>query len=195
MNTAPGTVDVVVFLCRHGQTPLNAENRLRGLSDPPLTDVGQAEASALATELADRRPTVVVSSPMRRAIATAQAIAAAAHVRVVADQRLLDRDYGAQSGRLESAVIEEFGSIDSAPGVESMDHLIERARVGFQQLVDEFGPGPLVLVAHDAINRALLADLDPTLTGLAQPTGCWNKLVHSDGAWHVELYDQKPSAS
>ena len=34
-----------VFLARHGRTALNAEGRLRGLSDPPLDDVGLAEAA------------------------------------------------------------------------------------------------------------------------------------------------------
>lgn len=187
-----GDATPVAFLCRHGQTPLNADNRLRGLSDPPLTDIGEAEARALADALSDKHLTIVVSSPMRRAIATAEAIAAAAGVESTVDRRLLDRDYGDQSGRLESDVIGEFGSIDAAPGVESVDHLIQRARRGFRQLVDEHGPGPLALVAHDAINKAILADIDPTLTSLAQPTGCWNKLVYRDDAWNVELYDQKP---
>ena len=38
----------LVYLARHGRTALNAEDRLRGLSDPPLDEVGLAEVSAVA---------------------------------------------------------------------------------------------------------------------------------------------------
>lgn len=182
----------MVFLCRHGQTTLNAEDRLRGLSDPPLDSVGVAEARALAEAMADKHPTVVISSPLQRAIATADAITATTQVRLVVDARLQDRDYGDQTGKHTADVVAEFGSVDAAPGVESVRDLTARARAGFHQLVDEYGPGPLVFVAHDAINKTILADIDPTLGVLAQPTGCWNELRYRAGAWHVERYDQKP---
>ena len=62
-----------VFLARHGQTALNAQGRLRGLSDPPLDEVGIAEATRLAAALASKHPTAVICSPLQRAVATAQA--------------------------------------------------------------------------------------------------------------------------
>ena len=40
-----------VYLARHGQTALNADGRLRGLSDPPLDDVGLAEVARLAPDV------------------------------------------------------------------------------------------------------------------------------------------------
>ncbi|HWU48178.1 MAG TPA: histidine phosphatase family protein, partial [Humibacter sp.] len=40
-----------LYLARHGQTVLNAEGRLRGLANPPLNEVGQAEAAALGLYL------------------------------------------------------------------------------------------------------------------------------------------------
>jgi uncharacterized protein len=47
-----------VYLARHGRTALNADDRLRGLSDPPLDPVGIAEAAGLAQTLAAKHPTV-----------------------------------------------------------------------------------------------------------------------------------------
>lgn len=184
----------VVLLCRHGQTALNADGRLRGLSDPPLDGVGEAEVRRLAEVLAAKRPTMVISSPLRRAVATAEAIAQAARVRAIVDARLQDRDYGPYTGTPEADVLREFGSAKDAPGVEPATAVIARVRAGFRALVDEFGPGPLVLVSHDAINTALLADLDTTLAGVRQRTACWNQLAFIEGAWRVELYDQKPES-
>ncbi|HZE17171.1 MAG TPA: histidine phosphatase family protein [Mycobacterium sp.] len=52
-----------VYLARHGRTALNAEGRLRGLSDPPLDEVGIAEVAGLADVLAAKHPMVVVCTP------------------------------------------------------------------------------------------------------------------------------------
>jgi len=83
-----------VFLARHGRTALNAEGRLRGLSDPPLDEVGIAEVARLAEALARKHPTAVICSPLQRAVATAQAIGSASGAPVTVDARLNDRDYG-----------------------------------------------------------------------------------------------------
>jgi broad specificity phosphatase PhoE len=88
----PG-VTRVYLARRHGQTALNAGGRLRGLSDPPL-DVGVAEVARLADSLAGKGPTVVVSRPLQRTVATAGAIGSATHIPVAVDVRLTDRDHG-----------------------------------------------------------------------------------------------------
>jgi len=175
-----------VYLARHGRTALNADGRLRGLADPPLDQVGIAEVTRLAAELATRRPTLVVSSPLQRAVATAQAIATAAGVAAQVDNRLNDRDYGPQTGRPRAEVENEYGSVDSAPGVEPADALAVRARRAFFELVAELGPGPLVMVSHDAFNQALLKQLDPSLGQVSQDTACWNQLSLVEGAWRVD---------
>lgn len=179
-----------VYLARHGRTALNADGRLRGLADPPLDQVGMAEVSRLATELATRHPTLVISSPLQRAVATAQAIAAAAGVTAQVDDRLNDRDYGPQTGRPRIEVENEYGSVDSAPGVEPVAALAERAWRAFFELVAELGPGPLVMVSHDAFNQALLRQLDPSLGPISQDTACWNQLSLVDGTWRVDTYNR-----
>ncbi|SBS78150.1 Phosphoglycerate mutase [uncultured Mycobacterium sp.] len=182
-----------IYLARHGRTALNAEGRLRGLSDPPLDDVGTAEVRRLAAVLTQRKPVAVISSPLQRAVATAEAIAGAAGVSAVVDVRLNDRDYGPMTGQRRVDVEERYGSVDAAPGVEPFGALTDRARSAFAELVTEYDCGPLVLVSHDAFNQALLADIDPQLSGVAQRTACWNQLSLIDGCWHVDLYDQKPA--
>ena len=178
-----------VFLARHGRTALNAEGRLRGLSDPPLDEVGMAEVARLAKVLAPKHPTAVISSPLQRAVATAQAIGAASGAPVTVDARLNDRDYGPMTGHLRDEVERQYGSVDLAPGVEPLTALAARARQAFYELVTEYGPGSLVMVSHDAFNRALLGQLDRALTDVGQRTACWNQLSLIDGAWGVDAYD------
>ena len=178
-----------VFLARHGRTALNAQGRLRGLSDPPLDEVGIAEVARLAEVLVPKHPTAVICSPLQRAVATAQAIGAASGAPVTVDVRLNDRDYGPMTGRVRDEVEREYGSVDQAPGVEPLKALTARARQAFFELVADYGAGPLVMVSHDAFNRALLGQLDPALSDVRQRTACWNQLTLIDGAWRVDAYD------
>ena len=187
-----------VLLVRHGRTVLNAENRLRGRLDPELDAVGMAEADALAEVLAAREPARVVSSPLRRAVQTAEAIARRVGVRVQVDRGLIDRDYGSWAGHTKDELIDRWGSVDAAPGVESTGAVLYRSMLVLDQQLPFLGDRPVVLVAHDVVNRLLLAHLDPTLgppSFVDQRTACWNELVHVMGAWRVELVDQKPRAA
>lgn len=179
-----------VYLVRHGRTAFNAEGRLRGLSDPPLDDVGLAEVARLAKVLATKQATAVVSSPLQRAVSTAEAIGNAAGIPVSIDMRLNDRDYGPMTGRPRVEVEKEYGSVDSAPGVEPRSALAERAKRAFFELVTELAPGPIIMVSHDAFNQTLLEQLDPSLVRVRQRTACWNQLSLVDGRWRVDAYDQ-----
>lgn len=83
-------------------------------------------------------------------------------------------------------------SSTDAPGVEPAATVAARAAAAFRALVAEASGGPIVLVAHDAINRPLLHSVDPSLVDIPQRTGCWNQLTFVDGRWQVDAYDRMP---
>jgi broad specificity phosphatase PhoE len=97
LPTRPGTC--LLYLVRHGTTTLNVENRYRGRRDIPLDAQGYQDAVDAARCLSDAGLAAVYTSPMRRAIATAQIIADEA---TVPDLRILhglnNVDYGAWEG-------------------------------------------------------------------------------------------------
>lgn len=180
-----------VFLVRHGRTQLNASGVLRGRLDPPLDEVGHVEAYELAVALAYARPTRIVSSPLRRAVQTAEPLAQRAHVDIAVDDRLADRDYGSMAGQ----AISDARMIDEAVDVEPVSAVYERARKVLDEQTGHVTSGPVVLVAHEAVNRLLLARIAPELgpaNGIPQHTGCWNVLVLDGGVWRVEQVDQRP---
>lgn len=180
-----------VHLVRHGRTALNADGRLRGLADPALDDVGLTEVARLAEVLAAEHPAAVASSRLQRAVATAGAIAAATGIVARIDDRLDDRDYRPWTGAVKSEVIDEFGSVDAAPGVEGADVVAARSITAFDALVDESPPGPIVLVSHDAILRPILPALEPSAEWPEPRTASWTQLSRVETGWHVELFDQK----
>lgn len=187
----------VVFLLRHGRTTLNADGRLRGRLDPALDDVGLAEAAALGRVFAHLGVATVVSSPLARAVQTAEHVAAACGLRVDVDDRLADRDYGEWAGARPDALVRSFGSVDAAPGVEPPGNLTARATAAVAAHAPQRGERPTVLVAHDVVNRAILAALVPSLgpaAGISQRTGCWNRLELVDGQWSAPIVDARPAA-
>ena len=170
-----------IYLARHGRTALNAAGALRGRSEVPLDEVGTAEAERLGAVLGGKGAGLVVSSPLRRAIETAQPIALQLDLEVRLDARLADRDYGDWAGVRVDEVVKRFGSVDAAPGVEPREAVVDRAMaalVDASREADRVG-GAVVVVSHDVVNRLLLAamsgcfaDADRT----PQATGCYNEL-------------------
>ncbi|MEO7015116.1 MAG: histidine phosphatase family protein [Leifsonia sp.] len=191
MAQAPGQQHL--YLARHGQTVLNAEGRLRGLANPPLDEVGQAEAAALGLYLQNKGVVAVFSSPLSRAVSTAQAIAEAAGVEAFADDRFNDRDYGPWTGHVKADVIAEFGSVDAAPGVEPVSQVMARARPALDAVLDHYPDGSVCVVTHDAVIRPLLVALDPAVAEILAPTGSVNDLIRAAGSWRVEAVDLQPS--
>lgn len=182
-----------LLLVRDCRTHFNTQERLLGHLDPALDEVGRIQAAALAAEAASLRPDVVVSSPLLRARQTAEAIAVRAGADLVMDGRLIDRDYGRWAGLAQAEVIGHWGSIDRAPGIEPADLVTERALQALDAHSARLLGGAVIMVSHDAVNRGLLAALDPGLGAveIPQDPGCWNLLLREDDQhWTVAMLNQ-----
>ena len=66
---------LTVHLVRHGETEWNRDGRCQGVTDIPLTAKGLEQAEAVAGTFTDKRPGLVLSSPLQRALETARRIA------------------------------------------------------------------------------------------------------------------------
>jgi broad specificity phosphatase PhoE len=195
--TSPGEgqAQTTVYLIRHGRTGLNAAGWLRGRSDPPLDEVGRAEAARLAVLFAGTKLHTVLTSPLQRAVQTATPLAASTNASLQRAAAFLDRDYGPWNGRPRAEVERSYGSLDVAPGVEAQPTLEGRVLAGLQEAAEEYAGRSFAIVAHDAVNRALLARIDgrfcdPEL--VPQRTGCWNRLRQVGGRWRVLVVDAVP---
>ena len=176
-----------VYLVRHGRTALNARGVLRGRLDPDLDAVGRDEALQLSDALANSGVTLVVSSPLSRALQTAEAIASPLRLAVRSDPRLADRDYGRWAGWTIEEIEAKWGFLDDAPGVEPATQVRARALEALEE-IRRTSRSPSAAVSHDAVNRIVLGALERSL-GLAdritQPTGCLNVLDWDDTSWSV----------
>lgn len=88
----------MIVLARHGQTAANRDALLVGRIDPPLTELGLAQAARLAGALASSTAVRVVASPLTRTVQTATVIAESLGLPVETDERIIEMDYGAWDG-------------------------------------------------------------------------------------------------
>ncbi|PZF82938.1 histidine phosphatase family protein [Jiangella anatolica] len=159
-----------VVLIRHGRTTANVTGVLAGRSPGVgLDDTGRAGAEALARRLEPVRPAAVVSSPLERCVQTATAIAAGRDV--VADEGLIECDYGDWTGRPLGElrreklwkVVQEHPSGVVFPGGESLRAVQQRAvdavRRRDAELASSHGAGAVwFAVSHADVIKAVVAE-------------------------------------
>jgi broad specificity phosphatase PhoE len=148
---------VELYLIRHGETEWSRARRHTGRTDLPLSPVGEAEARALGQHLRGLEVDRVLSSPLRRATATA-ALAGFGD-RVELTDTLLEFDYGEYEG-LTTAEIRAARPgwdlfRDGCPGGETVQTAAARAR----KLLDSLSPsdGRVMLFSHGHQLRILTA--------------------------------------
>lgn len=153
------------LLLRHGQTPLSIEKRFSGTGDPELTETGLAQAAAAAERLRHSAATVVVSSPLRRALQTASAVAAALGVEVEVEEGLRETDFGDWEGYTFGEVRKRWpAELDAwlastavaPPYGESFDATATRVRQARDRVLARHGGKTLVLVSHVTPIKTLL---------------------------------------
>ncbi len=84
----------MLWIIRHGETSWNAEGRVQGQTDVPLSEVGHAQARAVATLLAGQSFGALYSSDLQRVAQTAQPVAAALGMAIRIEPALRERHYG-----------------------------------------------------------------------------------------------------
>ncbi len=160
-----------ILLARHGETPWNAEGRYQGRTDIPLSEVGIAQAQALGRRLRDVPIARAVAPPLARAAETARlALGKARADMLLFDDGLLEIGHGSWEGLLTSEIAvrdpQRLAAWRQAPdsvqmpgpGGESLQQVQDRAWPALARACTGLGEGDVLLVvAHDAVNRVLLA--------------------------------------
>jgi probable phosphoglycerate mutase len=156
-----------IILVRHGQTEWNRVERFRGQANVPLNATGLAQAEATGERVAAKwQPAAVYSSPLSRAVKTAEAIAKHFGLVVEIHAGLADIDYGAWQGLSPDEARQRWPEIVEAwyntphlagiPKGETLDALRKRAMETVNELVARHAGETIVLVGHTVINRIIL---------------------------------------
>lgn len=156
-----------IILVRHGQTEWNRIERFHGHADVPLNETGLVQAEATGMRVAaEWKLAAVYSSPLSRAIKTAEAIAKHFDLPVQIHHGLADIDYGEWQGLTPDEVRERWPAEFQAwyhqpdeaiiPGGETLTQLRTRGMSAINDLAACHTEQTIVLVGHTVINRIIL---------------------------------------
>ena len=93
----------MIYIVRHGQTDYNVIGRYGGRIDVPLNEEGIKQAHELKEMLKNIKFDLVFSSPLKRAIKTAEIIS---DNEIILDKRIIERDNGELEGKLKTEITE-----------------------------------------------------------------------------------------
>lgn len=150
-----------IALIRHGPTDWNAERRLQGRADRPLSDAGRARVAGWSVP-AEFRSFEWVTSPLARARETAEILGLAV---ARADDAVVEMDWGDWEGRTRPELDARYGAEvgrRAALGLDLRPHNGEsprdvRARFGDWARSVAEGGKPTGAVCHQGIIRAALS--------------------------------------
>ena len=168
-----------ILLARHGETDWNREGRFQGHADPPLNRTGRAQAVDLSAALMAEQLAAVYSSPLRRALETAEVLATSHGLEPVPVDDLREVDVGSWSGLTRAEVEERFPAqfarwLDYGQGWEDGETYEEMGRraVDALLLLAAAHDGERVLaVTHGGPIRAAFAFADSTTHAEARRLG------------------------
>lgn len=146
-----------VFLVRHGETSWSLSRRHTGRTDIPLTDTGRTQARRLAPLLAGETFTLVLTSPLRRAVETCELAGLGAGAE--ADPNLREWDYGIFEGstpdQIRSTAPSWIVFRDGCPGGESTEQVCARVDAVIERVLG--ADGDVALFAHGHYFRMFVA--------------------------------------
>lgn len=184
-----------IIIVRHGESSGNLEQRVRGRTEFPLSKNGLAQAEAAAEALKNEGIECVYTSPLERALVTAQTIAAAGGFPLKTDERFNNMTFGPWEGRRKDDLEREFPNDWKIwitrpenlklAGAESFDDARSRSVAALDDLVVKHAGKAFVIVSHRGLIKPLLCGV----MDMAKP--CFWKIYVDNASISVLLHSSE----
>lgn len=165
-----------IYIIRHGETQFNREGRIQGQVDNPLNEAGIRLGKITGQALKEIRFDYILSSPLQRAIQTAQLVTGPSFeekgytLPIHTDPRLMEIDVGIWDGKI---ILPDQMEIDDPsfplffsdpehfpgfPGGETLQQVIERTAQVFDEIIqrEDLKDKTVLLSTHGCAMRAML---------------------------------------
>lgn len=160
-------MNTTIYLTRHGQTVWNIEKRLQGRGNSPLTEAGIERAKELRDRIKNIDIDVIYSSPIERALSTANIIKGEKNIEVITNDGLMEMCFGDYEGRVTDEVKNENPNWDInlimkgnttlvAPNGENLEEVRHRVAKAMDKIIEENRGKIILIVAHGITLKALM---------------------------------------
>ena len=156
-----------LLLVRHGETDWNADGRLQGHTDRPLSEFGRRQARQLADDLEDEEIEAIYASDLARARETAEIVGERLGLPVVLDPDLREKDWGTWEGltAVERDQVEFVG--------ESTEAHRERILRALRRISQRHPGGRVLAVTHGGSMRRVQTEALGMALPVAENCGRW----------------------
>jgi len=187
-----------IILWRHGQTDWNVTNKFQGHTDIPLNDVGKFQVAHAAPLLAAINPTMIITSDLQRAQATAHELVKLTGITPIVDERLRETNCGNWEGLTGSEIREydlanlrewSMGGDNPAGGIgERRSEVAARAVAAITDALAGRDGERIVVATHGGTSRTIVGSyLELPIPFWSRIGGLsnaqWSILDHSPKGW------------
>ena len=158
-----------IYLVRHGQTAWNREEIFRGRTDVPLDETGLKQAELAGEYLKEVKIDAIYSSPLSRALETAEKIARFHNLKVQPLEGIIDMSFGNWEGHAHQEIkkndSETYRRWREEPhlvrllGGESLDDVRVRSMAALEEVIRKHPGKALIIVSHRVVNKVLLCGI------------------------------------
>jgi broad specificity phosphatase PhoE len=193
-----------IYLVRHGQTAWNREEIFRGRTDVPLDQTGLKQAELAGEYFKEMKIHEIYSSPLSRALQTAEKISRVHHLQVHPLEGLIDMSFGQWEGhahqeirKMDQEIYRQWSEEPHRvrlPGGESLEDVRGRAMAALGKLITEHHGKTLVLVSHRVVNKVLSCGIlgidNSHFWQITQDTSAINLIQHKNGKFILSLLNE-----
>ncbi len=166
------------FIFRHGQTDWNVAKKVQGCQDIPLNQNGIEEAKQLAKKLVAIKLDIIVSSPLSRALKTAQIVAMANKTPIIINENLKERNFGLFQGKIVNITnnpnelqtdlaqdklvmpASDMQNVDfRPPNGESLNDVQKRVSQAILDIAKNIATTKIGISTHGGVIRAIVQDI------------------------------------
>lgn len=147
-----------LYVARHGQTVWNAQNKVCGITDVDLTEKGIVEAKALGQVVKNKNISVIISSPLKRAVETSKIVSDICNIPLEIDVRLIEQNYGVYEGvdrKNEDFLKNKRNFAYKYPAGESMMQVACRIYGLVEELKTKYKDNNVLIISHGGVCRII----------------------------------------
>lgn len=158
-----------IYIIRHGQTDSNVKNTYLGKTDIPLNDEGVRQAREAAARFAEVKFDVIYSSPLIRAVQTAQEISKDRGLNIVLNSGVEERNYGLFDNLTMEQIKQNYPDehkkwhdnwFGYAPAEgESAAQVHKRTGEAMDRIIEHYNGKIVAVVTHLGAARHMIANL------------------------------------
>lgn len=154
---------MILYVVRHGETDLNSQERYGGQMNVPLNETGLKQAKILAEKIKEIEFDIMISSPLLRAVQTAQVISEMCDIPYSINKSFIERNLGVYEGLTNQEIQFQYPDlfvrnvtrqIDDAPtGGETIRQFDNRILEAVKQLKNQYPCHNVLLITHGFVIR------------------------------------------